>query len=852
MAGLTLSLALAAAAAWQMSADITSPLAGWLWAASLLVLLLTFIGVEPRTQEPSLLPGPQSDRFWRGVPSIPVRLEVVIVGLILLAALALRLYNLENLPAYAGDEGERGLEARRINDGQPYNIFGFGWWSVPNLYFYCVSWFLRLFGDNMTGNRLFSVLSGMLIVWFAYRTGRLLWGQRVGILAAAMLAVSPLALQFSRTAGESSPTGALWAIGFYFLFMALKYRRWSDWVLMGFAWGFSLYFYAAGKLILPVAAFVGLYLLVRWRIDFVKRYALGFALGILAIGLVFMPNAIFSAKGNWSNFTQRAQETSIFTPANQADTFSRFELPYDASWANESLSASLLHRPLLWGWALLGQIRITAESLFNRPDATLFYQMNVHNGTMLQPLWAALTLLGLAYALWEFMDPRYAVVSIWFWGGLLGAALTTDTPSIQRIMGAWPAVMFFSAIVLDRVFAAAWPISPALARRWATLPLVALIAYLAVESYQEYFVRYFADYSQYWNTYAAFAKSLGNEYKAYQLSTENGSRFTYGAVQFPAKGIEGTTVFEPPDWLPVMDASPKGAAFLWDMGSTEYLPLLRHFYPDGKLEPVTDQIGRQYFYSYKVSAEQMAATHTAHARYTDAHGKVVVRDEPGIGTLGNRRPSLPADIAYPVRAEWTGSIVADKPGQYNFRIDGEGKLELDDNTALDVVGSKRQGQALLLAQGIHPVQLSGTLHSPEDVLGVIWTTPAGSGGPIPRNVLFNDEIGSLTNEIFATSNPQLLAAPDPTGSITATNRILYPAVGVHYAESLMGLQPPATVRSRGFIEIKNTGTYTFTLVTNGPAVLLIDGEAVTSTASQEIQPAQSLGHHDVERRRAYG
>src|SRR4051812_34725394 len=172
VAGLTLSLALAAASAWLLAfVGITNPLAGLLWVGSLVVLLLTFVGVEPRTQGPSLLPGPQSDRFWRGVPSIPVRLEVVIVGLILLGALALRLYNLENHPVYFGDEGERGLEGRRINAGEPYNVFGFGWWSVPNLYFYCVAWFLRLFGDNMTGNRLFSVVCGMLIVWFAYRIG---------------------------------------------------------------------------------------------------------------------------------------------------------------------------------------------------------------------------------------------------------------------------------------------------------------------------------------------------------------------------------------------------------------------------------------------------------------------------------------------------------------------------------------------------------------------------------------------------------------------------------------------------------------------------------------------------------
>src|SRR5438477_3221305 len=105
----------------------------------------------------------------------------------------------------------------------------------------------------MVGDRMLSVVSGVLAVWFVYKIGRLLWGPRAGILAGTLLALSPLALQFSRLAGESTPTGTLWAAGFYFLFMALRYRRYSDWALAGTLWGFSLYFYAAGKLIIPIA-----------------------------------------------------------------------------------------------------------------------------------------------------------------------------------------------------------------------------------------------------------------------------------------------------------------------------------------------------------------------------------------------------------------------------------------------------------------------------------------------------------------------------------------------------------------------------------------------------------------------
>ena len=250
--GLVLTLALAAASAYTLIGNIASPLGGWLWAGALVALLLTFAGAPrwPRGLA-CVMPGPEDDFFAPGVPRLSVPWEAALVVAMLGVALGLRLFNLEYMPGIFGDEGERGMDARAILEGRPTLLFGYGWWGVPNLYFYCVAFMLRLFGDNMVGDRMLSVLCGVLAVWFVYRTGRLLWGPRAGLIAGALLAVSPVALQFSRWAGESTPTGTLWAAGFFFLVRALRERRWSDWALGGTLAGFSLYFYAAGKLIFP-------------------------------------------------------------------------------------------------------------------------------------------------------------------------------------------------------------------------------------------------------------------------------------------------------------------------------------------------------------------------------------------------------------------------------------------------------------------------------------------------------------------------------------------------------------------------------------------------------------------------
>ncbi|HUP27326.1 MAG TPA: glycosyltransferase family 39 protein, partial [Chloroflexia bacterium] len=489
-----LTAALVAATVVVLLGEVTSPFGGWLWTAAIISLILTAAVAPVKPPREGLLPDAHRDFFSRGVPTLNPRWETLAVMFILAVSLVLRLVNLEYHPGIFGDEGERGMEARAILEGRPTFIFGSGWWGVPNLYFYMVAFFLRTLGDhNMVADRMLSVLSGVIAVWFVFRTGKLLWGQRAGLIAAALLGVSPLALQFSRLAGESTPTGTLWAIGFFYLVMALRFCKWSDWALSGSFWGFSLYFYAAGKLIIPLIVVLGLYCLVRWRLGFFKRYAQGFVLlGVIFI-LTGLPYGIYSAQQNWLNFTGRANETSIFTPANQPGTFARYGLePPLTGPGVEGTVQSLLSHPVAWAEVLYHQLRETTDVLYRRPDQVIFYRHGEHGGSMFPPFWAGIVMLSLVYATWKFWDGRFALVSLWFWFGMLGSVLTVDAPNLQRITGAWPALMLLPAALLDRVFAGAWPLSLNLARRWATVPIAAGLLWLGVDSYHEYFVSYAA------------------------------------------------------------------------------------------------------------------------------------------------------------------------------------------------------------------------------------------------------------------------------------------------------------------------------------------------------------------------
>ncbi len=863
-AGLT--LVLAASSALVLVRDINNPVGGWLWAAALVALLVTVLGAKGPDEEDTLLPRPSNDFFAKGQPNVPVRWEAVLMGIILIVALALRLYNLENHPLIFGDEGERGLEGRSINEGNFHNLFGFGWWSVPNLYFYCVAWLLRLFGDNMFGDRMICVISGMVMVWFIYKTARLLWGPRAGLMAGAMMAVSPLALQFSRSASESTVTAALWTVGFYFLFMALRYRRWSDWALAGFGWGFSLYFYASSKLIVPIAAVVGLYCLLRWRKRFFRYYLAGFVLAAFSLGLVFMPNALFSIQDNWNNFTIRAQQMSITSPGNRSILFVRQNLPYDEAWAKEPLGQNIMEHPAAWALAVYSQARLTLEAIYKVHDGAEYYRNDgYHNGTMMQPLWAALTLLGLALAAWRIADARFGIALIWFGGGLLGAILTIDTPTVQRMTGAWSVVMLFPAAVLEWIFAAAWPLSLSVARRWATVPLVAVLIYFGVDAYNEYFVYYPAFYPKFWTTYARYAQALGQEYKAYQFSDDHGTAFGYGVVRFVAKGVEGETLYEPVDYLPITDNKDKGVAFVAQPLNAGYLPVIRQFYPGGKEEVIKDAYGQQQFTSYKLTREQMKQFQEVRVTYTGQDGKTITRNEPSLGTASAKgKWTPPNDLKYPAQATWEGDLVAPMYGMYKLQVVGgkDAKLELDGKVIADMSATP-SGRAELyrvMAKGIHDVRLSGALASPATRLEVQWADPSQPVKPIPSNYLFTGPTGGLSGEAAPKAKGELVDSQDPFGGKPVTERRIYPIIGFGGdGNRLFMSEPPTTVRWQGTIQPPSTGSYTFDLISKGAGVLMIDDKVVASTVSVAQEPRVATGtlqltsgKHKVDLRYAWG
>jgi len=823
--GFALGIALALASAVILIGDIRSPLGGWLWAASLLTLLITFLGVPGWPRADGLLPSPNSDFFGRGIPAIPLRLEAILASIIMGLALFLRLYNLEYHPGVEQDEVFQAMDAKGIVGGNPAPIFGEGWYWVPSLSFYVIAGLMRVFGTDLFGARMMPMLAGLVTVWYVYRTARLLWGPRAGLIAGFMMAISPMALQFSRVLNVTTGTQALWAAGFFYFFMALRYRRPTDWFLAGALWALNLYFYPAGKLILPVAAAVWLYCLVRWRKEFFKRYMLGSMLMWLGLVLVFMPYGIFSAKDNWRGFTGRAQEASMFSTRHQAAVFARYNVPFDPSWPTIPLQQAVLSNPAAWGQVALNQTRVAFEVLYARSDSWGFYRIREHNGSLFQPLWAALALLGIAYATWKLWDARFGISLIWFWGGLMGVALMSDLPNVLRISAAWSVVMFFPAALLDRVLAAAWPLNVSLARRWVALPLAALLVYLGADSFREYFVH--------WNslcyqcrptTQARYLDSLGKEYKVYEIAINYDVWFGQAHTRFLAPDVVGSDVPMPADVLPIIDNQDRGAVFIAYPEYVPYLDVVRTLYPGGKDETINTPDGGHLFTAYKLTREQLEVFQMVRAIYTSTGGEGVMRNEARLGTGPDW--SAPQGISFPATVVWEGGLVAPTYGIYNFAVAG-GRLELDNEVVAEASAQPAIVQRVL-AKGVHEVRFTATLADTSARAEVLWGGAGATPAPIDARYLYNGRTGALLGEIGPLTVMESISAPDPFMGQTIVSRRSDMIIGFLPYTELLG-SSPFVGRWRGTINVSTEGQYTFDISSGGPSRLLIDGQLVVDS-----------------------
>jgi 4-amino-4-deoxy-L-arabinose transferase-like glycosyltransferase len=333
---------------------------------------------------------------------------------IITIACLLRFVQLGSIPYGVNvDEAERGYEAYSLlktghdQHGYPWPItleaFSKLHDNASAISAYAAIPFTALLGPGVLAVRLPSAIAGIISVIATIFLARRLSGDwRVGLLAGALLAVSPWHLTVSRTGHEAIWTSTLFLLGAWAYFTALEKKPWLL-PLSVLAWGVGFYGYGPGKVFIPLAALTCL--ACTWRRVLKLRKPLIVSVGV---GVIFLLPLLWLSSGQAglgrfaevSNFTHGALVGSLQTFVNVLIYIS------PVHWATGLLSTS----PLDWILMLVG---IPAFFYFTRslPSRTLVW--------------------GLAIG--------------WFVASVLPAALTDTNPSQLRAIGLTCVIFPFGA-----------------------------------------------------------------------------------------------------------------------------------------------------------------------------------------------------------------------------------------------------------------------------------------------------------------------------------------------------------------------------------------------------------------------
>ena len=739
------------------------------------------------------------------------------LGSIMLLALVLRLYQLGELPfGLWYDEAGHGLQALHILSDPQYRPLFDGAIQGPTYYIYLVAASFQLFGVDAASIRLVSVLFGVLAVPAAYVVGSELFGRRVGLVLAFLIAVSSWFVTLSRLgmyATSSTPFFSLAALAF--LLRALRKGRLFEFALSGLFLGLGLCFYTSFRLFVPV---VGLFLLYAAFYAWQRTHTLPHArfwLGAAAIGvmmvLVVAPLAWF-ATAHADIYWARVEQTFVFAGKSEAE-----RLP--------ALLENIKRHVLMFNW-------------HGDPNG----RHNLPGAPMLDDFSAALMVVGLAYSLRRVRDPRYALLPVWLGLALLGGILSLDfeAPQSLRSNGALGAA-YILAVVPIAVLVRAWRVGDGrYYPDWVWWPVAGVLALAGIANVDTYFVKQANDFSA-WAAHstaetlaAGLLKNLDDNTDAYVTSFFAGHP-TLGFLLPTSKPYRSLATT---DALPLDFAPGKGALLVMNADSHAQYDEAKLLYPNAQFEEVMPPMaGPPVLYTVRLSPEDIAGLQGLDGRYYangawEGEPAIVTRDS----TLSFDWAAAPP-LPEPFSAEWNGVLHVANYGVHDFVLESPGPAELLIGEQQVLSGTGVLSGSLTLAEGNHALRVRA--QGAPGRFELRWRAPDGPVQVVGPGALYGAPMtaNGLLARYFANGDWQ-----EPEARARIEDQMGY---YVHVPP----LPRPYTVEYTGKIAIPVGGAYHFGLESIDESLLYIDGqEVVHATEPNEyVEGGLDLteGLHDI-------
>lgn len=403
----------------------------------------------------------------------------IILVLIILLASFLRLWKINEVPiSLFGDEVDVGYQAYSLLKthkdymGQPLPLYihSLSEWRAP-LFIYSTIPFIALFGLNEWGVRLAPAFFGILGVYLVYLFGKGIKNEQFGLISAALLAILPWHIHYSRAAFEVTLLLNLVLLGVIF-FRDRKY------LASGLFFALTPYTYSTAVVFTPFFV-LRLFFFDKQKIIYLKN----FFLPVILLGIPFIYLYFFGMSAS------RFSLLSIFNSERMLD-----QINIERSESNNPFERIFHNKLVGWSKAFATNYAKSFSPEFNFINGDLLPRHNVpENGEF---FWGYLPLLlaGLIYLIKSQEKYRW-LIFCWLFLASIPASLTNDGGNhATRLFLRIPPLIFISA------YGAMWLSNKKI--RWNRVLLALTIVFLSLNLIwwlHRYLVHYPYQQWKYWH-----------------------------------------------------------------------------------------------------------------------------------------------------------------------------------------------------------------------------------------------------------------------------------------------------------------------------------------------------------------
>ncbi len=304
---------------------------------------------------------------------------------------------------------------------------------------------MKIFGIYNFGWRFSNIYLSTIAIGLFHSVFRSFLRAQVAALAGLFLAFSQYLIAFGKIGYNNLQAFFLLALVLYFTRRAIARKRNVDFAILGSVWGLCFYVYPAALFVPPIS----LLLLLFYHFPISRSAIRNWGISILCLLFLLLP--LFSQTTYWLN---KIPGTLLYTPALSQST------------------ANIAHH-------LSSNLLSAMYSFLYAPQETHFVA-----GSYVDPLSAALTLIGLALLLSKYRSDKFftfLIASFVYLLFFLGATHDRSVPSTTRMFLLLPWFAIFTAIGFM------WIIQGLQSIRWRrVLTALTLVVCLVINLYQAF------------------------------------------------------------------------------------------------------------------------------------------------------------------------------------------------------------------------------------------------------------------------------------------------------------------------------------------------------------------------------